>query len=400
VTKRRTNRRSVKNPLKQLFRTVAGIRLILIFVAVLLLSSLLVYFIEHGRNDGFGSFFDSFWWTIVTVSTVGYGDRFPVSGGGRVIAILVMFLGVGAMGTVTGRIASFLLERQMKEEKGLLSYDRFKGHFIICGWKREMGLLLNEMLDNNPTLEANRIVLINKASPEEINQLRSDERLKVIRFVSGDFIEERDLVRAGVREANRILVLADHYTQGNLQQIDSKTVMAVMSIKNLNKKAYVCAELLDNKFEKYLKLSHCDEVLLSRKFSRSMLVSASQGVGTSHVIFSLLAHESGASITTIDLPEAMIGQPYESVRRYCSEGSHQLLIGLLENTGNLITRKSEALRETQKNPNIEHIITDLRSIKELTANVPVINPPDDYPVRKYTRGIVICGSTITETVPA
>ena len=385
---------------RHLIRSVAGIRLVFIFAAVLLLSSLLVYLIEHGRNDGFTSVFDSIWWTIVTVSTVGYGDRFPVTASGRLIAILIMFLGVGVMGTVTGRIASLLLERQMKEEKGLLNYEKLKGHFVICGWKREMGLLLNEMLNNNPLLEPERIVLVNKASSEEISLLRSDERLKNIRFVSGDFIEERDLVRAGVREASRILVLADHYTEGNLQQIDSKTVMAVMSIKNINKKAYVCAELLDNKFEKYLKLSHCDEVLLSREFSRSMLVAASQGTGTSHVIFSLLDHESGAQITTIDLPVSMIGQTYAAAAQYCTGENQALLIGLLENTGNLITRKSEALRETQKNPNIERIITDLRSIKDLSANVPVINPPRDYPIKKYTRGIVIRGTTISEAVQA
>lgn len=391
---------SLASLLKQLFRSIAGIRLVFFFAAVLLLSSLVVFLIEHGRNSGFATFFDSFWWTVVTVSTVGYGDRFPVTTGGRLLAICIMILGVGVMGTVTGRIASLLLERQMKEEKGLLNYDRLKGHFIICGWKREMGMLLNEMLGNNPALEPEQIVLINKASPEEISQLRSDERLKNIRFVSGDFIEERNLIRAGVKDAARVLVVADHYTEGNLQQIDSKTVMAVMSIKNINKKAYVCAELLDNKFEKYLKLSHCDEILLSREFSRSMLISAAQGAGTSHVIFALLAHESGAQITTINLPASLIGRPYEEACTFCATENRLLLIGLLENTGNLMVRKSEALRETQKNPNIERIITDLRSIKELSANVPVINPPPQYSIKKYTRGIVIRGSTITEAVPA
>jgi voltage-gated potassium channel len=288
----------------------------------------------------------------------------------------------------------------MKEEKGLLNYEKLKGHFIVCGWKREMNMFLLDVLANNPKIDPQQIVLINKASPEEINQLRSDERLKNVRFVQGDFIEERDLIRAGVKEAQRILVVADHYTEGNLQQIDSKTVMAVMSIKNLNKKAYVCAELLDNKFEKYLRLSHCDEVLLSREFSRTMLVSAAQGVGTSHVVFTLLDRQSGVQMTTIDLPDSCIGHTYDEVRQQCTINQKMLMIGLLENTGNLIVRKSEALRETQKNPNIDQIITDLRSIKELSANVPVINPPSDYRVKKYSRGIVINGSTIPEAIPA
>ena len=381
-------------------RTLAGFRLLFIFAAVLVLSSIVVYSFEHTRNEGFTSFFDSFWWTIVTVSTVGYGDRYPLTVSGRIIAICIMFLGVGVMGTVTGRIASLLMERQMKEEKGLLSYEKYKGHFIVCGWKREMNILLLDLLTSNPSLDPQQIVLINSAPPEEINQLRSDDRLKNIRYVHGDFIEERDLIRAGVKEAIRILVVADHYTQGNLQQIDSKTVMAVMSIKNLNKKAYVCAELLDNKFEKYLKLSHCDEVLLSREFSRTMLVSAAEGIGTSHVVFTLLDKKGGVQMTTIDLPETSIGQTFEKVRKECTTHRDMLMIGLLENTGNLIARKNEALRETQKNPNIDQIITDLRTIKHLTANVPVINPPPDYLVKKYSRGIVIDGSSVSKVMPA
>jgi voltage-gated potassium channel len=384
--------------LRQLFRSFAGVRLVLIFAAVMLLSSLVVFFVEHTRNEGFVTFFDSLWWTIVTVSTVGYGDRYPVSVSGRVIAILIMFLGVGVMGTVTGRIASFLLERRMKAEKGLLSYEKLKGHFIICGWKREMDIFLRVILSNNQELDSEQMVLINRASSEEINNLRSDELLKNVRFVFGDYIEERDLLRAGIKDAGRVLVVADHFAQGNLQQIDSKTVMAVMTIKNLNKKAYVCAELLDTKFEKYLKLSHCDEILLSREFSRSMLASAAQGVGTSHVVSALLAHEGGAQMTTIDLPDSFVGATYEEVRHYCNKDNRMLLIGLLENTGNLLARKSEALRETQKNPDIHKIITDLRTIKELTANVPVINPPPDYSIKKYSRGIVINGSTTGEVV--
>lgn len=393
-------KKSVVAFIRVLFRSVSGLRLILLFTLVLLLSSLVVFLIENARNDGFGTFFDSLWWTIVTVSTVGYGDRCPESISGRIVAVLVMFLGVGVMGTVTGRIASFLMERQMKEEKGLLSYEKSKGHFIICGWKREMDMLLFEMLDNNPELDVQQIILVNRAPYEEVDALRSDQRLKDVRFVSGDFIEERDLLRAGIRDAARVLVVADHYTQGNLQQIDSKTVMAVMSIKNMNKKAYVCAELLDNKFEKYLRLSHCDEVLLSREFSRSMLVSAAQGVGTSHVVFALLAQQSGAKMTTIDLPHSLVGATVDEVRDFCARQGNMLLLGLLENTGNLMVRKSEALRETQKNPDIEKIITDLRSIKELEANVPVINPPADYRIKKYSRAIVISGTTISGAVAA
>ena len=299
---KKARRGSLQQKVILFLKTNTLFKVVLFCTALILLSSLVVYVIERKINEGFLSFFDSLWWTIVTISTVGYGERLPISISGRIVAIITIFFGMGIMGTVTGRIASFLMERQMKEEKGLLDYSTMKGHFIICGWKREMNLVLHEILKSNPALSPLEIVLINKASQDEMNMLRNDPALKGIKYVNGNFVEEIEMIRAGVKGAAKILVLADYYTKGDVQQIDSKTVMAVMSVKNLNKNAYVCAELLDTKFVKYLKLSHCDEILLSRDFSRSMLASASSGTGLSHVINSLLSGTWGTGISTTAFP--------------------------------------------------------------------------------------------------
>jgi voltage-gated potassium channel len=227
-----------------------------------------------------------------------------------------------------------------------------------------------------------------------MDPLRNDTLLKGVHYVHGDFIEERDLVRAGIRTAARVLVVSDYLTEGDLQQIDSKTVMAVMTIKNLNKKAYVCAEILDTKFEKYLQISHCDEILLSRQFSRSMLAFASIGVGMSHIVRALLTKESGARIETLAFPDSYIGKNYGDLRAFAAAQGKRILIGILENTGNIVSRKQEALREAQKNPNIAQIIPELKTEKTLTANNPVINPPADYQIKKHSVGIVIAGSTV------
>jgi voltage-gated potassium channel len=342
----------------------------------------------------FPTYFDSLYYMMVTIATVGYGDKVPITFSGRLVAMAMMVFGVALLGTITGRIASFLMERQMKEENGLLSFERLKEHFVICGWKREMNHVLYEILANHPSLDSSMIVLINKASHEDMDTLRNDPLLKGVHYVHGDFIEERDLVRAGIKTAARVLVVSDYLTEGNLQQIDSKTVMAVMTIKNLNRKAYVCAEILDTKFEKYLQISHCDEILLSRQFSRSMLAFASIGVGMSHIVRSLLTKESGARIETLAFPDSFVGKTYGELCAFAASGKKGILIGILENTGNIVSRKQEALREAQKNPNIAQIIPELKTVKTLTANNPVINPPVDYQIKKHSVGIVIAGSTV------
>ena len=382
-------RRNFRQKVTLFVKTSTGLKVVLFFSAIILLSSLVVFVIERKTNEGFISFFDSLWWTIVTISTVGYGDKLPHSFWGRIIAIITIFVGMGIMGTVTGRIASFLMERQMKEERGLLDYSHMKGHFVVCGWKREMNRILHEIINANPDLSPLEIVLINSASRDDINAIRKDTELKGIKFVCGNFFEELEMIRAGVKGAARVLVLADYLTQGDMQQIDSKTVMTVMTVKNLNKKAYVCAELLDTKFEKYLKLSHCDEILLAREFSRSMLASASSGTGLSHVIKSLISGESGTGIATASYPESFVGQTFQELRTYFYTKQNAQLIGMLENTGNLLVRKKEALKEAQMNPDISKLIPDLRSVKTISANDPNLNPPRDYIINKYSRAIII-----------
>ncbi|MBD3314742.1 MAG: transporter, partial [Chitinivibrionales bacterium] len=349
------------------------------------------FLVERRVNEGFPTFFDSLWWTIVTISTVGYGERVPLTFWGRIGALATIFVGMAVMGTVTGRIASFLMERQMKEENGALDYHRLKGHFVVCGWKREMNRVLHQILDADECFSPVSTVLLNRAPTESITDIRNDPRLKGIRYVNGDLMEERDLIRAGIKGATRVLVLADHLTEGDLRQIDSKTVMAVMSIKNLNKNAYVCAELLDTKYEKYLRLSHCDEILSSREFVRAVTACAASGTGLSHVLQALISGTNGGCLETVKIPDSFIGKTYAALREYFFYEEHRQLIGLLENTGNIMARKREALRDAQKNPDISSLVPKLKEVKSLTANEPVINPPADYMIRRYTRGIVITG---------
>jgi voltage-gated potassium channel len=387
-------RKKIRRHVLAVLRASAALKVLLFFCAVFFFSSLVVYLIERHHNPLLATYFDCVYYMMVTIATVGYGDKVPVTTAGRIVAMVMMVFGVALLGTVTGRIASLLMERQMKEENGLLSFERLKGHFVICGWKREMNHVLYEILDSHPGLDPGMIVLINRAQREDIDALRSDPRLSGIHYVHGDFIEERDLVRAGAATASRVLVLSDYLTEGTLQQIDSKTVMAVMAVKNLNRTAYVCAEILDTKFEKYLQIFHCDEVLLSRQFSRSMLAFASIGVGLSHVVRSLLSREGGARIDTLSFPPSFIGRSYGELAVYVNNERKGVLIGLLENSGNIISRKKEALREAQKNPNISQIIPELKTVKSLTPNEPVINPPDEYRIKKHSQGIIITRSTV------
>ena len=76
-----------------------------------LLSSAAAFTIAEDVGSGrrIGSFFDALWWAAATITTVGYGDIYPVTAAGRIVAVFTMVVGVSTLAVVTARIAQFLL---------------------------------------------------------------------------------------------------------------------------------------------------------------------------------------------------------------------------------------------------------------------------------------------------
>ena len=380
-----------RNPLGVFVRRALRSRtypVIAVVLLVFLLSSLGVLFFEYGANRNFGNMWDAMWWTLVTAATVGYGDKVPLTTGGRLVAILVMLLGIGLLGMITGRIASWLVAWKIKEGSGLADQKKIKKHFVICGWKTEMVAVIEDILRINPDLSDEDIVVVSTVEPAEMENLRSHPDLQNVRFVRGDYVDENVLLRANIKKAAKVLVLADDSTQASDQEIDARTVMTVLTIKTISKDIYTCVELIDSKFKRYLENVHCDEIILSREHNRILLANATAASGIAHIVQDLLNVEGGRLITK-NFPDRFVGDTFANLSSYFMEGENGILIGLLENTGNIFQRKREALREAQKTPDISSLIANLQEVKELRGNLPVFNPGPDYEVKSFSRAILI-----------
>lgn len=95
------------------FVTVASISCFLAMI-----GSMTILTLEKGAEGGnIKSASDALWWAVVTITTVGYGDRYPVTDAGRVVAAILMTAGVGLFGTFTGFIASMFVEPDIKREE-------------------------------------------------------------------------------------------------------------------------------------------------------------------------------------------------------------------------------------------------------------------------------------------
>lgn len=108
------NRRAAVGLRGRVVAYLIGGSVLLSFVA-----ALAVLDVERGKPQStIESFPDALWWALTTMTTVGYGDRYPVTGTGRVIAAALMLGGIALLGTVTATLASWLSDRVRAEESG------------------------------------------------------------------------------------------------------------------------------------------------------------------------------------------------------------------------------------------------------------------------------------------
>lgn len=356
------------------------------------------YKIEDGlKPEGYNikSAEDGIWWGIVTLLTIGYGDRFPVSTEGRILAGFLMISGVVGIAVVTAKISSFFLERALMERSGFVDTNLLRNHFVICGWKTEMPSFLTSILDANRGMDPGTIVLINNAPIAEIENLLQVPRLKKVKVIHADFYIELNLKRAAPERASKILILADATPDqaGNiptLTEADARTIMTAMTLNNIAKGTPVVAEILDPSMDQYLRLAHVNEIVYSRDYSRLLLALSSASVGVTNIFHDLLSPHSPYFISTREIPENMFLQTYDKLYSYFRESRpKEVLIGVLENSGNSHVAKEIAIRKAQQTPNIAQLVQNLQGVKSLRFNQPKFGPSRDYVIKDGSMAIVI-----------
>lgn len=361
-------------------------RLAAFFLIAVAVSGYLLFRIEAPRNEAFRSPEDGLWWAIVTLTTTGYGDKYPITTGGRLFAGVAMVLGMGVVAIVTAKIATVMVARRIKEGRGLTDANGLSGHLVMLGFRPDMAQLIEEVLRINPDLPSRGLLLVNLAEELAIEELRT--RFPGLHYLRGDIVDALTLQRANLARAAKVIIMADVSTARSDAEIDARTVMANLTVKTLAPEAYTAAEVLDAKYIEHLRMGGCDEVIQSREYSRSLLVGAAVAAGVTHVMHELLEFADLRGLLTEPVPPEFVGRSYgELFGALKADG--QLLIGLLQNTGRSLQIKRDALREAQKTANVHTLVENLRRVKEMEPNKPLLCPPDDTRIPPHCLAVVI-----------
>ena len=274
-----------------------------------------------------------FWWAIVTMTTVGYGDYSPSSPQGRLFAIIIMFIGISLVSLLTASISSIFVVQNIREGKGLEKLN-LKNHIILCGWNPSAIRVLESIYDRIIQTKENEVVLVNDLDEKEIAQIKNKFPKMTVHFVAGDFTHEEILQKANVLMSNTVVILPN-IAAGENEPHDEKTVFATLTIKNLDSSLRVIAYIHNRANLTHIKRANADEVVVVDDMSTHLLASHVIDPGVPQIANQLINSGSSYHFKRKQIPDEFVGKTFDTLFNHFRSKDGSILIGLYAEDENL-----------------------------------------------------------------
>lgn len=267
-------------------------KLVLLILTILGASSIGFYFIEL-KPKGQTDFLSAVWWTVVTVTTVGYGDIVPSSTMGRVLGLMVMVSGIGIVSTLTGNLASLMVERKAQKRKGLLTVN-LHGHIIITGWNR-YGFHLVQSLTDHGILPKHPLVLVNNLSQESRDDIAFRLGLgESLHFIFGNPSQEAVLSRAKPQSARTIYILCDEEMPP--EDADQQSIYTALTVRSLAPKVPIIGEANRSENKDHMLRAGVNEIIARGELSGHIMGLMGVNSAVLHFLRGLISDSSSSGL--------------------------------------------------------------------------------------------------------
>ncbi len=190
---------------------------------------------------------DAFYMTVITVTTVGYGEIRTVSDVGRLFTVVIIFLGMGVMAYTLGMVAQTMVEFRLSTILGRKRFGRklktMKNHYIICGYGRLGAIIVSELRNQHIPL----VVIDNDPAAREA---LADSG---ITFIIDDATNEDILLEAGIEKAKGLVAVV---------LSDADNLFITMSARGLNRDLFILARADKEQTRKKLLRAGASRVVL------------------------------------------------------------------------------------------------------------------------------------------
>jgi len=300
-----------------------------IFGTAVLLGGISFYLTEAPVNPDLDDFADALWWSIVTITTVGYGDLTPMTALGRVVAGTLMVAGMATLALFAGVVGSTLINSVLSMREESFRMSNYVDHIVICGYDAGTRMLLDTLREELDLAEHPVVIFAPTPRPADVP---SD-----FYWMQGDPTKESELEKARLAYADAVIVAGRRDTIP--QQADAHTILVTFTIRRfLKDKAhvtarrqrplYLVAEILDAENVEHARAAGADEVIQTTRIGFSLLAHAVEAHGTATLVGNL-ADVQGNSVFVTPAPRSL-PEPatFEVVARELKKRHGVLVVGV------------------------------------------------------------------------
>ena len=296
------------------------------------LGGLSIYLIEGPANEAINNLPDAMWWSVVTITTVGYGDISPVTGLGRIVAAVLMVSGMVTLALFAGIVGNTLLHAVMQIREEWTRMSTAMNHIVVCGYDPGARMLLDAILDEVDPQKTELYVFATGRRPPDVP---ADYR-----WIEGDPTKESELDKARITHADAVLIVGARTLSP--QDADARTILTTFTVRAFARRnpvepprrrpIYVISEILDAENVDHARAAGADEVIETTRIGFSLLSHAIVQRGTADVLGTITS--AGAhSLYVGPIPDFVaVPAPYETVAKAIKATTGALVIGLHDPT--------------------------------------------------------------------
>lgn len=273
--------------------------LLFLLLFIVVTSGIAIYILETDQNPSITTLFDGIYWSIVTISTVGYGDISPVTSVGRAISILIIVSGIAMISFVTSVIVSAFSERlsELKENRIIEQMNKAGSFMIICGYGQ-----MTKMFFRQQRRPIEHYVIMDN-DPARVEAAKKDGYVAM----HEDASSHQTLSRFDAKYSDIIILC--------LTSSDIENIYITLNAKSISKNIKVIARVNDPETINKFNYAGADELLLPNLAANTMIYTAIRQPTMYKAIHAILTGKNIANIDEIHIHpfHRMAGKPIEEL---------------------------------------------------------------------------------------